>query len=77
MNYTILIAKLQVLPEEKQAEVFDFVDYLAERFSRRPVDQAHEWSETDFSEFSMEQAMRGLEDEPPLYGESDLKERWR
>ena len=47
--------------EEKQAEVLDFVDYLAEHFSRRPVDQAYA------------QAMRGLEDEPPLYGESDLK----
>lgn len=34
MNYAQLIEKLQVLPIEKQTEVFDFVEYLAERFAK-------------------------------------------
>jgi len=31
MSYAELIEKLQALPEAKQAEVFDFVDFLANR----------------------------------------------
>jgi len=31
MSYAELIEKLQTLPEAKQAEVFDFVDFLANR----------------------------------------------
>ncbi|MGZ4956954.1 MAG: DUF2281 domain-containing protein [Methylobacter sp.] len=31
MSYAELIEKLQTLPEAKQAEVFDFVDLLANR----------------------------------------------
>ncbi|MGZ4993381.1 MAG: DUF2281 domain-containing protein [Methylobacter sp.] len=31
MSYAELIEKLQTLPEAKQAEAFDFVDFLANR----------------------------------------------
>ncbi|MBK7004288.1 MAG: DUF2281 domain-containing protein [Burkholderiales bacterium] len=31
MGYADLIRRLQVLPEVKQAEVFDFVDFLVQR----------------------------------------------
>lgn len=31
MSYAEFIEKLQTLPEAKQAEVFDFVDFLANR----------------------------------------------
>lgn len=31
MSYAELIEKLQALPESKQAEVFDFVEFLANR----------------------------------------------
>lgn len=31
MGYTELISKLEALPREKQAEVFEFVDFLSER----------------------------------------------
>ena len=76
MNYAHLIEKLQTLPAEKQVEVVDFIDYLSTRFSRRD-DALHEaWNEQDFSQFSMHQAMKGLEDEEPVYTEQDLKEKW-
>ena len=31
MGYVELISKLEALPREKQAEVFEFVDFLSER----------------------------------------------
>lgn len=37
MGYAELIEKLQNLPEEKRAEVLDFVDFLAARLSREPL----------------------------------------
>lgn len=77
MNYTSLINKLQVLPEGKQLEVFDFVEYLADRFASSSQTRLTEWSERDFSALSMTQAMRGMEDEPTQYTEADLKERWQ
>jgi hypothetical protein len=36
-----------------------------------------EWTNQDFSEFSMQQAQRGMEDDPVIYTDADLRERWR
>lgn len=36
MGYAELIEKLQNLPEEKRAEVLDFVDFLASRQGHEP-----------------------------------------
>jgi len=77
MNVATLIEKIQELPTDKQAEVADFVDYLSERFGQAAGGAAADWSMADFSRLSMTQAMRGLEEEPDLYSEDDLKERWR
>lgn len=77
MNYASLIDKLQVLPEGKQLEVFDFVEYLADRFAKPSPGSQVEWSERDFTALSMAQAMRGMEDEPVLYTEADITERWQ
>ena len=74
MSYAMLIEKLQTLPAEKQAEVIDFVDYLAERFSVRP--DVDTWSDREFAEMAMRQAIRGMEDDPVAYSMDDLKERW-
>ncbi len=80
MNYTLLIDKMRVLPESKQQEILDFVDFLLARCTEK-IPSPHplaigEWTEKGFSEFSMGQAMRGLEDEPVLYSIADIKERW-
>lgn len=77
MGYAELIKKLQALPEDKQAEVFDFVEFLAARFAASQVAEKDEWSESQFPEFSMEQAMRGMEDDPVTYSRDDLREVWR
>lgn len=77
MSYAVLFEKLQRLPVDKQAEVFDYVDWLTDRFSQQGQADLTEWSEGDWSHFAMTQAMHGLEDEPVLYTAADLKERWQ
>ncbi len=53
------------LPPEK-SEVLDFVEFLKHRNARN--------DERQFKEFSLRAAMRGLEEEPELYGESDIRD---
>jgi hypothetical protein len=64
-----LTGKIQRLPIPLQEEVMDFVDFLLYKSDS----EGNEWSE-----FSLAQAMRGLEeDEVPEYTEADLKEKWQ
>ncbi|KAA0574936.1 DUF2281 domain-containing protein [Azospirillum sp. B21] len=77
MGYAELIKKLQALPEDKQAEVFDFVEFLSARVAASKESKEEEWSESQFSKFSMKQAMRGMEDDPVTYSRDDLREVWR
>ena len=74
MNIVQLIEKIQVLPKEKQAEVFDFVDYLATRFARPIATDPVEWTDKDFSRLSMAQAMRGMEQEPDIYSQHSSRD---
>lgn len=79
MNHAKLIEKIQALPIEKQAEVFDFVEFLASR-SQEAVQQPlvmDEWTNAEFAQMAMKQALHGLEDEPALYTLDDLQERWQ
>ncbi len=78
MNPVQLFEKIQALPLDKQAEVFDFIEFLASR-SPKPKGQETaeaDWTPAEFSQMAMSQAMRGMEEEPPLYTLDDLKERW-
>jgi hypothetical protein len=63
------------LPPFQQQEVIDFVTFLEQRYVKK--DSPHvEWTDEQFQAMSVEQAMRGLEDEPDIYSDDDLKERW-
>ncbi|OHC73512.1 MAG: hypothetical protein A3G18_08040 [Rhodospirillales bacterium RIFCSPLOWO2_12_FULL_58_28] len=76
MGYAELIERLRALPDDKQAEVFDFVEFLLARTAREdkpPVEG--EWTNAEFADFSLSQAMRGMEDDPVTYTPADLKER--
>jgi hypothetical protein len=65
--------KLQKLPLSFQEEVLHFVEFLSQKAERETVNEKQQWSE-----FSLAQAMRGLEGEDlPEYTEADLKEKWR
>ncbi|HQO40662.1 MAG TPA: DUF2281 domain-containing protein [Spirochaetota bacterium] len=58
-----IIEQVQKLPEDKKAEVLDFVEYL-----RLKIDDK-EWSS-----LSLESAISGMEDETSVYSLSDIKE---
>jgi hypothetical protein len=69
----IIQSKIGILPESKQSEVLDFLNSLIE--SQWEVYSQKE--NTEWSQFSLEQAMQGLDDDIlPAYTEKDLKEKW-
>jgi len=57
-----IIQHVNNLPESVQSEVLDFVEYLESKSER-----------TNWSEFSLAQAMRGMESEKELYSLKDIK----
>ncbi|AHK79919.1 hypothetical protein M911_13020 [Ectothiorhodospira haloalkaliphila] len=65
------------LPDSRRQEVIDFVTFLEQRYGVSPPSEQVDWPEQEFRAMSIEQSMRGLEDEPDLYSDDDLKERWR
>jgi hypothetical protein len=66
--------KLEKLPVEIQLEILDFVEFVAQKAERQnALEENRQWTD-----FSLAQAMKGLEDEEtPEYTEADLKEKWR
>jgi len=68
-----IVARIDRLPEDLQAEVLDFVKFLEAR--RLPDEEAVRSS--GWSAFSLAQAMRGLESEPSIYEPDDLRERFQ
>jgi len=58
-----IIQQVHDLPENKKAEVLDFVEYLKTKNE-----------EKDWSDLSLSSAMRGMENEDTPYSLDDLKE---
>ena len=79
MGYAELIERLQNLPQEKQAEVIDFIEFLSARVKGTELaGVAHgDWSDAEFSAQAMAQALRGSEDDPIVYTRADLREQWQ
>jgi len=63
-----IMQHIQSLPESLQTEVLDFVEYLEAKMGK---------NEADWTALSLSSAMRGMEDEPPLYSFQDLKESFK
>jgi formylmethanofuran dehydrogenase subunit B len=62
-----IIEKVKSLPKDKQSEVLDFIDFLSRKMEEK---ETRQWSQ-----FSLEAAMRGLETEGTLYTVEDIKEK--
>lgn len=79
MGYAELIERLQTLPQEKQAEVFDFVEFLSARAKNAGgIGMAHDdWTDSESSALAMTQALRDIEDDPVVYTRADLREQWQ
>jgi len=68
-----IIERLRFLPDAALREVLDFAEFLATRTQER---EARE-EETQWSDLSLDSAMRGMDDEPEIYTRADLKESFR
>lgn len=64
-----ILQHLQSMPEPVQVEVLHFVEYLESKLRKSQLDE-----ETDWSAFSLSQAMQGMEEEPAPYSLKDIKE---
>ncbi|HCW89823.1 MAG TPA: DUF2281 domain-containing protein [Marinobacter sp.] len=75
MQLDELISMVSRLPPARQQEVIDFAAFLEQRYGDNSKTNQAEWTGKDFKTMSVEQAMRGIEDEPELYSDSDIRER--
>ena len=64
-----LLQSIEALPESKQQEIFDFVEYLRQKAER---EENGVWSD-----LSIESAMQGMETEDSPYLEADIKEYYQ
>jgi hypothetical protein len=66
--------RIASLPVSVQTEILNYVEFVARKNQIREGQS----EDTNWSEFSLNQAMKGLENEDsPEYNELDLKEVWR
>ena len=63
-----VIEKFKTLPEYKQAEAIDFIDFLRKRTE---IQEQERWGA-----FSLASAMLGMGDEDDLYTVEDLREKF-
>jgi hypothetical protein len=69
----VIQAKIDILPETRYPEILDFLNSLI----TSQIDDDSQQENQEWSQFSLEQAMIGLEDElSPDYTEQDLKIKW-
>ena len=61
--------KVQTLPESSQTEILDFVEFLY--FKKGNL------TESEWKDFSLVSALRGMEDELPVYTDADIKEKFQ
>ena len=65
-----IVQHIQSLPASAQARVLDFVESIE---AETHLDKGRQ-EEAEWSEFSLPQGLRGLEDEPSSYSPEDVKE---
>ena len=64
-----IMRHIKSLPEDVQVEILEYVEYL-EGKTEKAKKEKDEWSD-----FSLSQAMKGMESEPDLYSIEDIKEK--
>ena len=73
----VIYEKINSLPDDKQQEVFDFIEFISSSYKNKQIMHTNEDLTDDmFVNFSMHHALRGFEDDPVNYTSEDLKERW-
>lgn len=67
MDYSEIIKKISLLPQSKQREVFDFIDFLSNK------NQEIQLPDNEWTAFSVRNALTDLINEPDLYTLKDIK----
>jgi len=65
-----IVEQLLSLPEDAQAEVLDFIEFL----KTRKAGEGEKHEDAEWGKLSLASAMRGMEDEESPYTVDDLKE---
>jgi len=60
--------ELELLPEDKQAKVLDFIKHLTEKQAEEEIEQ--------WNKFSLSSALEGIEDNEVEYTHDDIKEKY-
>ena len=60
--------ELELLPEDKQAKVLDFIKHLTEKQAEEELEQ--------WNKFSLSSALEGIEDDEVEYTLEDIKEKY-
>jgi hypothetical protein len=68
-----ILEHLKSMPERERNEVLDFVEHL--KNSAHHSKQSGE--DLEWDQFTLESAMRGIEEEPSPYGIEDIKDRFQ
>ncbi len=67
--------RVLVLPETRQAQVLDFIEFLLSKSQPDLQDDNQDFDNLEWSNLSLTMAMRGMEEEEePTYSVTDLKE---
>ena len=67
------LAVLRALPPERRSEIFDFVEFVAARCGVDLPSPTDDWTDAEFSEMAMRQALRGIEEDDIVHGPDDVK----
>jgi len=60
--------ELELLPEDKQAKVLDFIKHLTEKQAEEEIEQ--------WNKFSLSSALEGIENDEVEYTLEDIKEKY-
>ncbi len=64
-----IVENLKTMPESAQTDVLDYVEYVKSKEERGG--NGYQWTQ-----FSLESAMRGIAEEPTSYEVQDIKEKF-
>ncbi len=65
-----IVQHIEALPETAQLEVLDFVEFIEMKYRATETRQP----DREWSRFSLDSAMRGMEDERSTYTKTDIKQ---
>jgi hypothetical protein len=63
-------------PDDQASKIDDFDQMTTQCASLSNV-EATDWSDQEFKDFSMQQALRGMDEDSAIYTDADLQKRWQ